>query len=128
MVSMGNVFDLSTIAKKFRFVAFLEACSWGLLIIGMVCKRLPEPIMWPVKVFGMTHGVAFVLFLLVALLAARELGWNAKTTVLALVSSVPPFCTLVFEVWAVRNGKLGELSAPGTTDATESPETAPSAS
>ncbi|WP_373291863.1 DUF3817 domain-containing protein [Nocardia pneumoniae] len=107
---MGNVFDLSTVAKRFRFIAVLEAISWVLLIIGMVFKRIPEPVMWPVKVFGMTHGIVFVLFVITAIVAARELGWSAKTTVLALVSSIPPFCTVLFEVWAVRSGQLGELS------------------
>ncbi|WP_454198007.1 DUF3817 domain-containing protein [Nocardia sp. Marseille-Q1738] len=107
---MGNVFDLSTVAKRFRAIAVLEAISWVLLIIGMVFKRIPEPVMWPVKVFGMTHGIVFILFVITAIVAARELGWNAKTTVLALVSSIPPFCTVLFEVWAVRSGQLGELS------------------
>nr|WP_040775089.1 DUF3817 domain-containing protein [Nocardia pneumoniae] len=110
MGRMGNVFDLSTVAKRFRFIAVLEAISWVLLIIGMVFKRIPEPVMWPVKVFGMTHGIVFVLFVITAIVAARELGWSAKTTVLALVSSIPPFCTVLFEVWAVRSGQLGELS------------------
>ncbi|MGQ4619974.1 DUF3817 domain-containing protein [Nocardia sp. R7R-8] len=107
---MGNVFDLSTVAKRFRFIAVLEAISWVLLIIGMVFKRIPEPVLWPVKVFGMTHGIVFVLFVITAIVAARELGWNAKITVLALLSSIPPFCTVLFEVWAVRTGRLGELS------------------
>ncbi|MGQ4596312.1 DUF3817 domain-containing protein [Nocardia sp. R6R-6] len=107
---MGNLFDLTTVAKRFRFIAVLEAISWGLLIIGMVFKRIPEPVMWPVKVFGMTHGIVFVLFVITAIMAARELGWNVATTVLALVSSIPPFCTVLFEVWAVRTGRLGELS------------------
>ncbi len=110
MGRMGNVFDLSTVAKRFRAIAVLEAISWVLLIIGMVFKRIPEPVMWPVKVFGMTHGIVFILFVITAIVAARELGWNAKTTVLALVSSIPPFCTVLFEVWAVRSGQLGELS------------------
>ncbi|MBF6299250.1 DUF3817 domain-containing protein [Nocardia amamiensis] len=110
MGRMGNVFDLSTVAKRFRFVAVLEAISWLLLIIGMVFKRIPEPVMWPVKVFGMTHGIVFVVFVLIAIVAARELRWSAKTTILALISSIPPFCTVLFEVWAVRSGQLGELS------------------
>ncbi|WP_406271166.1 DUF3817 domain-containing protein [Nocardia sp. NBC_00881] len=116
MVAMGNVFDLSTVAKRFRFVAVLEAISWVFLIVGMVFKRLPEPVLWPVKVFGMTHGIIFVLFVITAIVAARELGWNAKTIVLALLSSIPPFCTVLFEVWAVRAGRLGELSNTVSTD------------
>ncbi|PXX61450.1 integral membrane protein [Nocardia tenerifensis] len=110
MVRMGNVFDLGTVAKRFRFIAVLEAISWVFLIVGMVFKRLPDPVLWPVKVFGMTHGIIFVLFVIATVMAARELGWNAKTTVLALLSSIPPFFTVLFEIWAVRAGKLGELS------------------
>ncbi|WP_167472535.1 DUF3817 domain-containing protein [Nocardia arthritidis] len=113
---MGNFFDLSTVAKRFRFIAVLEAISWVFLIVGMVFKRLPEPVTWPVKVFGMTHGIIFILFVLTAVLAARELAWTWKTTVLALLSSIPPFCTVLFEVWAVRNGKLGELSNSVASD------------
>ncbi|WP_306365621.1 DUF3817 domain-containing protein [Nocardia sp. CC227C] len=107
---MGNLLDLSTVAKRFRFVAFLEAVSWAFLIVGMVFKRLPEPVLWPVKVFGMFHGVVFIIFVLTAIMAARELAWNWKTTVLALVSSIPPFFTVLFEMWAVRAGHLAELS------------------
>lgn len=116
MVRMGNVFDLSSVAKRFRFIAVLEAISWVFLIVGMVFKRLPEPVLWPVKVFGMTHGIIFVLFVIAAIMAARELGWNALTTVLALLSSLPPFCTVAFEIWAVRSGKLGELSNAVSAD------------
>ncbi|KAA8887326.1 DUF3817 domain-containing protein [Nocardia colli] len=116
MVRMGNVFDLSSVAKRFRFIAVLEAISWVFLIVGMVFKRLPEPVLWPVKVFGMTHGIIFVLFVIAAIMAARELGWNALTTVLALLSSIPPFFTVVFEIWAVRSGKLGELSNAVSAD------------
>ncbi|MFI9403085.1 DUF3817 domain-containing protein [Nocardia sp. NPDC052316] len=116
MVRMGNVFDLSTVAKRFRFIAVLEAISWVFLIVGMVFKRLPEPVLWPVKVFGMTHGIIFVLFVILAIVTARELGWNAKTTVLALLSSLPPFFTVLFEIWAVRSGKLGELSNANSAD------------
>lgn len=116
MVAMGNFFDVSTVAKRFRLIAVLEAISWAFLIVGMVFKRLPEPVTWPVKVFGMTHGIIFILFVIIAILAARELAWNAKTTVLALLSSIPPFCTVLFEVWAVRAGHLGELSDISSTD------------
>ena len=116
MVAMGNFFDLSTVAKRFRFIAVLEAISWVFLIVGMVFKRLPEPVLWPVKVFGMTHGIIFVLFVITAILAARELAWNTKTTVLALLSSIPPFFTVLFEVWAVRAGKLGGLSEVTSAD------------
>ena len=113
MGRMANIFDLSTPAKRFRFVAILEAFTWAGLLFGMAFKYLPEegnPI--GVKIFGPFHGAVFVLFVIVALLTARALKWNLVTTGLALVSSVPPFATVLFEWWAAKTGQLGELSAP----------------
>ncbi|MEV0367473.1 DUF3817 domain-containing protein [Nocardia fusca] len=116
-----NFLGLGTVAGRFRFFAVLEALSWLGLLVGMAFKYLPaEGNEIGVKIFGPVHGGIFILFVLTALLASRELEWNWKTTVLALLSSIPPFFTVVFEVWAVRTGKLGELSAAGTT---ESPQT-----
>ncbi|WP_063060861.1 DUF3817 domain-containing protein [Nocardia sienata] len=116
-----NFLGLGTVAGRFRFFAVLEALSWLGLLVGMAFKYIPaEGNEIGVKIFGPVHGGVFVLFVLTALLAARELEWNWKTTVLALLSSIPPFFTVIFEVWAVRTGKLGELSAAG---ATESPKT-----
>ncbi|MGW0045326.1 DUF3817 domain-containing protein [Rhodococcus sp. NPDC003348] len=116
MAVMANIFDLSTPAKRFRFVAILEAFTWAGLLVGMAFKYLPENgNEIGVKIFGPFHGAVFVLFVIVSLLTARALKWNLVTTGLALVSSIPPFFTVLFEWWAARTGKLGELSAPVTT-------------
>ncbi len=111
MVGMANVFDLSTTAKRFRFVAILEAFTWLGLLIGMAFKHLPaDGNEIGVKIFGPIHGGVFVLYLLISLWTARKLSWNLVTTFWALVASVPPFGTVVFEVWAARTGRMGELS------------------
>ena len=116
-----NFLGLRTVAGRFRFFAVLEALSWLGLLVGMAFKHLPaEGNEIGVKIFGPVHGGVFVLFVLTALLASRELEWTWKTTVLALLSSIPPFFTVIFEVWAVRTGKLGELSSAATT---RSPQT-----
>ncbi|MEU1986325.1 DUF3817 domain-containing protein [Nocardia sp. NPDC019395] len=116
-----NFLGLRTTAGRFRFFAVLEAISWAGLLIGMAFKYLPEEgNEIGVKIFGPVHGTIFILFVLVALLASREFEWNWKTTVLALLSSIPPFFTVLFEVWAVRSGKFAEAGAPGGT---ESPKT-----
>ncbi|WP_432278654.1 DUF3817 domain-containing protein [Nocardia carnea] len=115
-----NFLGLGTTAGRFRFFAVLEAISWLGLLIGMAFKYLPEEgNEIGVKIFGPVHGTIFILFVLVALLAAREFEWNWKTTVLALLSSIPPFFTVLFEVWAVRAGKFAANGASGT----ESPKT-----
>jgi len=113
---MTTIFDLSTPAKRFRLVAIWEAVTWAALLIAMFFK-------WvlgfeeAVRIPGMVHGIAgFLVFVGVAIITAFALKWDLKTTFLALVSSVPPFGTIVFERWAVRTGRLGELSAPGGRD------------
>lgn len=117
---MNTVVDLSSPAKRLRFIAWAEGISWIFLIVGMVCKRLPEPVLWPVQVFGMIHGIIFLGFVAATVVAWRRLGWDATTGVLALVSSIPPFCTVLFEVWAVRTGRLGELSKVRTSESVPS--------
>ncbi len=90
----------------FRIVAFAEALSWLGLLIGMYFKYVPETTELGVQVFGPIHGGVFVLYLLVTLMARRAFGWSFKTFVLAVVASIPPFATAVFEIVADRRGLL----------------------
>ena len=98
--------NLRTVATAFRIVAVAEACSWLGLLIGMFVKYVPETTELGVKIFGPIHGGIFVAYVLVALVAARVLRWNAGTTLLALAASVPPLATLWFDRWATRTGRL----------------------
>ncbi|MGB3604826.1 DUF3817 domain-containing protein [Gordonia sp. (in: high G+C Gram-positive bacteria)] len=107
---MNSFFDLSTPAKRFRFIAVIEAITWGLLLIGMGIKYgagIDSATMVP----GMLHGVAFIAYVILALLAARALNWDVKVLGLALIASLPPFFSIIFEWWAKKNGHLGELSS-----------------
>ncbi|MEV0948563.1 DUF3817 domain-containing protein [Rhodococcus sp. NPDC049939] len=110
---MVNALDLSTTAKRFRFVAILEAITWVGLLVGMAFKYIPaDGNEIGVKIFGPVHGGVFILYVLIALWTARKLSWNPLTSFWALFASIPPFGTVVFEVWAVRNGRMAELSDP----------------
>ncbi|MFD6896871.1 DUF3817 domain-containing protein [Rhodococcus sp. NPDC060086] len=113
---MTNIFDLSTPAKRFRLLAMWEAVTWLALLIAMFFKWVlgyEEAIAIP----GMVHGVAgFIPFVAISFLTAWSLKWDLKTLFLALVSSVPPFGTIVFERWAVKTGRLAELSEPGSRE------------
>lgn len=95
-----------TAATAFRIVAVAEALSWIGLLAGMYVKYVPETTELGVKVFGPIHGAIFVAYVVVALVAARALRWSPRTTVLALVCSVPPLATVWFERLATRNGRL----------------------
>ncbi len=118
---MQNFFDLSTTAKRFRFIAVLEALTWLGLLIGMAFKYIPaDGNEIGVKIFGPVHGAVFVIYLIVTLATAIKLRWSAVTTIVAAAASIPPFGTVIFEVWAARNGHLAELNTdqvPVTKDA-----------
>lgn len=107
---MRNVFDVSTPAKRFRLIAFWEAVTWAVLLIAMVLKwgfGYEQAVMVP----GMLHGITgFCLYVLVTLVTARALGWKLRIAFLALIASVPPFGSVVFERWARRYGLMAELS------------------
>jgi integral membrane protein len=100
-----------TAATAFRIVAVAEALSWVGLLAGMYVKYVPETTELGVKVFGPIHGGIFVAYLLVALVASRVLRWSPRTTVLALICSVPPLATVWFERLATRNDRLPRQEA-----------------
>ncbi|OYD71253.1 integral membrane protein [Rhodococcus sp. OK302] len=109
MGPMANVFDLSTTAKRFRFIAILEAFTWVGLLIGMAFKYLPEDgNEIGVKIFGPVHGTVFVIYIVIAFWTAKKLSWKRRTLFWALFASVPPFGTILFEEGA-RSGQSGDL-------------------
>ena len=93
-------------ATVFRLVAFAEGLSWLGLLVGMFFKYVVDAGEQGVQVFGPIHGTVFLAYLVVALLTWREQRWSLPVALLALAASVPPFCTLLFEVWAARTGRL----------------------
>ncbi|MCW2741759.1 MAG: putative rane protein [Blastococcus sp.] len=95
-----------TAATAFRIVAVAEALSWVGLLAGMYVKYVPETTELGVQVFGPIHGGIFVAYLVVTLVASRVLRWSPRTTVVALVCSVPPLATVWFERLATRNRRL----------------------
>jgi integral membrane protein len=101
----------------FRVVAIGEALSWAGLLIGMLVKYVitDGANETGVHVFGPIHGAMFVIYVLTVLALFRHFGWSWFVTLVALGASIPPFATLVFEIWADRTGRLdGRDAATGT--------------
>jgi integral membrane protein len=96
----------AAVTLAFRVVAVAEALSWIGLLAGMYVKWVLGTSEAGVQVFGPIHGGVFVAYVVVALLAARVLGWSRGTTALALVAAVPPLVTVWFERWATGTGRL----------------------
>jgi integral membrane protein len=93
-------------ATAFRVVAFAEAVSWLGLLTGMFFKYVVDAGEQGVQVFGPVHGTVFLTYLVVTLLTWRSQRWSLPVALVALAASVPPFCTVAFEQWAQRTGRL----------------------
>lgn len=104
---MTGVNDPARVRFWFRTIAIAEAFSWLGLLIGMYFKYVPETTEAGVKIFGPIHGTIFLAYLLISLVARNTFGWSFKVFALALVASIPPFATVLFEAVADRRGLLG---------------------
>lgn len=98
--------DPALLRPAFRVVAFAEAASWAGLLIGMYVKYLGSGAEIGVQVFGAVHGGLFVAYLAVALLTWRAFGWSRTVGIVGLLAAIPPFTTVVFELWVERTGRL----------------------
>ncbi|MEZ4815623.1 MAG: DUF3817 domain-containing protein [Bdellovibrionota bacterium] len=83
--------------KIFRIVAFLEGLSFLLLLfVGVPVKYLMgNPVL--VKALGMPHGLLFVGYVVLAVNLYVEFDWPKKKLGWALLASILPFGTFVFD-------------------------------
>jgi integral membrane protein len=108
MATMTSAFDLRTRVGWFRLIALAEAVSWAGLLVGMYFKYLGTPrTEIGVKVFGMTHGLVFIAFVVAGVLVGIAVNWTLATWLLALLASVVPLCSVIFLIWADRTGRMG---------------------
>lgn len=77
----------------FRIVGFLEGISYLLLMsLGLYYKYvLNDPSF--VKLFGMPHGLLFMLYLILAYLIKDEMQWKFKDMSIVFLGSIIPFGT-----------------------------------
>lgn len=90
----------------FRRVAVAEAITWALLLIGMFLKYVTETTELGVRIFGMVHGVVFIAYGLVAIATWVNQKWSLGVGLLALVSAIPPFATVLFDRRAEASAQL----------------------
>jgi integral membrane protein len=76
-----------TTLGKFRIVAFLEGCSFTMVLKYKYAMPLPNYIV------GMAHGILFIGYVGLLLLVARKYNWNLFKVAMAFVASLIPFGT-----------------------------------
>ena len=113
----------TTIIRAFRILAIAEACSWAALLAGMYFKWIAGTTELGVEIAGPVHGALFIGYGAAALMLWRVQRWPFLVAVLAGVSAVFPFATILFERWAGRRGYL-TASAAGQAGADLEPSRA----
>lgn len=77
----------------FRLVTLLEGLSYIILLfIAVPIKYLGNEDKY-VKIFGMPHGVLFVLYIVLALILKNYKKWDLKDLSIILFASILPFGT-----------------------------------
>ncbi|WP_144791653.1 DUF3817 domain-containing protein [Kocuria palustris] len=102
----GRTDDPITPHRLFRTLAFAEAVTWTLLILGMIGKYALHLGDWPVSVGGGIHGFVFLSYCAAAVMVWIDARWSARDGLLALFSAVIPYATIPVERRALRRGLL----------------------
>ncbi|MEE2954262.1 MAG: DUF3817 domain-containing protein [Bacteroidota bacterium] len=81
----------------FRIIAFLEGVSYILLMtFGLYFKYQLNDESY-VKLFGMPHGLLFILYIIIACLLREDKNWNGKDFSIVLLASIIPFGTFYID-------------------------------
>lgn len=90
--------------KVFRVAAIGESLGWSLLIAGLIDRYYDLPgntIAIPIA--GQIHGMIFVSYFITLILLYPSLQWTRTRSLIALLSGIPPYGSLLFEI--VENRK-----------------------
>ena len=94
---------LSTQLGRLRILAFTEGVSFLILLFVTMPLKYGFGMPGPNKVFGMVHGLLFVLYVLAVIQAKIEWNWSMKKMGLALLASIVPFGTFWADVKLFRS-------------------------
>lgn len=93
---------LSSSLGRFRFIAFIEGCSYLLLGFTMVLKyqyNMPKPN----YIVGMAHGVLFMLYVVLLVQVGLQYKWSFWKMTLAFIASLLPFGTFYADLKLFRS-------------------------
>jgi integral membrane protein len=92
--------------KLYTAMAWAEMATWTALIAAMVARYGFGYDGQLFFVAGLSHGIIFMAYCIVAIMIGVNLRWGVGTIMLALLSAIPPWVTLPFDLWLQRNHKL----------------------
>ena len=91
--------------KIFKVIAILEGISYLVLFSNMLFIKpnnieLYKTLLYPI---GMSHGVLFIGYVLLAILLKKSMNWDFKTFTIIQVASLIPFGTFYVEYKYLKN-------------------------
>lgn len=90
----------------FSLAAILEAVGWSLLITGIsLSDYVFNHNQIPILIAGQIHGLLFIIYLIASISLYPSLNWSRKKALVAVIASVIPFGSLLFELWVSLNRK-----------------------
>ena len=90
----------------YRIAAFGEAVGWTLLITGILIEKYVTPgNNTAVFIAGNIHGMIYFAYFIAALGLYPSLGWSRWKGVAATIAGIPPYGSLLFEMYAAHRRK-----------------------
>jgi integral membrane protein len=88
-----------SLLKSFRIIAILEGISYLVLFANMLLVKPNAPELYHSLLFpiGMTHGLLFMAYIVLALLVGAQLKWKSNPLWIVLIASIIPFGTFYIE-------------------------------
>ena len=104
--------QLSTTLGRLRLTGIIEGVSFIILLaIAMPLKYLAgKPEM--VRIVGMAHGILFILYIFLTVIAKFQYAWSGKKMFLLWVASIVPFGTFYADYKMLRY-EQGVSQLPG---------------
>ena len=105
--------------RKLYFVlAIAEACTWTLLITGLILRATTGIDQTLFTTIGGLHGLVFISYGATSILVAFNQRWGFWLGLLAVITAILPYATIPFEL---VQAKRGALEGPWRTQATDDP-------
>ena len=92
----------------FKLAAWGEAIGWTLLISGIICGKVIDNNI-PVLIVGQIHGILFLAYITAAVILSPSLRWRYHRTLIAGLCAVPPYGSLLFELWVAHDRRKNQF-------------------
>lgn len=92
--------------KSFRLISLLEGLSY-LIILSVSAGMISREYVFPI---GATHGVLFMLYMVMSLQVSHKQSWSVVTWLLVFFASVVPFAFILVDLFLRKDGFKPELA------------------